>query len=64
MIRCYNTRVQDWALLVTTEGLTRFIGNNLTSPYQKSEFLISMMGPSFSHHLVDLQTLMLLWVQH
>lgn len=64
MIRCYNTRVQGWALLVTTEGLTRFSGNNLTSPFQKSEFLISTMGPSFTHHLVDLQTLMLVQVQH
>lgn len=64
MIRCYNTHVQGCALLVTTEGLTRFTGNNLTSPYQKSEFLISTMGPSFSLYLVDLQTLMLVQVQH
>lgn len=64
MIRCYNTSVQDWALLVTTEGLARFAGNYLTSPYEKSDFLISMMGPSFSQHLVDLQILMLVQVQH
>lgn len=63
MIRYYNIRVQDWALFVTTEGLTRLIRNYLASPYEKSEGLISMMCPRISHHLVDLQSPMLVQVQ-
>lgn len=63
MIRYYNIRVQDWALFVMTEGLTRFIRNDLTSPYKKSEHLIRMMCARISHHLVDLQSLMLVQVQ-
>jgi len=63
MIRHYNIGVQDWALFVTTEGLTRFIICDLTSPYEKTKCLISMMCPSISHHLVDLQSLMLVQLQ-
>lgn len=62
MIRYYNIRVQDWALFVTT-GLVRFVRNYLTSPYENSKYLISMMCPRISHHLVDLQSLMLVQVQ-